>query len=45
VLLGGALPPGPHYLFLQGPGEAVVLPALWGHAVLNLADSVGVAFE
>ena len=35
----------PHYLFLQGPGDAVYLPALWGHAVLNLADSVGVSLE
>ena len=34
-----------HFLFLQGPGEAVYLPPLWGHAVLNLADSVGAALE
>ena len=33
------------FLFLQGPGDAVYLPPHWGHATLNLADSVGVALE
>jgi ankyrin repeat protein len=44
-LNGSSAVAGGHFLFLQGPGEAVYLPPLWGHAVLNLADSVGVAFE
>ena len=49
VLLGGratgALGSAGAYLFLQGPGDVVVIPSLWGHSVLNLADSVGVAYE
>ena len=31
--------------FLQEPGDVVYVPADWGHAVLNLEDSVAVAFE
>jgi len=30
---------------LQRAGDVVVVPALWGHVTLNLADTVGVAFE
>lgn len=41
----GALNGTPHYLFLQGPGDVVYVPQHWGHAVLNLADSVAVAIE
>jgi hypothetical protein len=33
----------PHYVALQEPGDVVVVPAHWGHAVLNLADSVAKA--
>jgi hypothetical protein len=39
------LPALPGLLFLQGPGEAVYVPSLWGHAVLNLASSVAIACE
>jgi len=35
----------PGYLFLQGPGDIVYVPPLWGHAVMNLADSFAVALE
>ena len=30
---------------LQGPGDMVFVPGLWGHAVINLADSLAVAYE
>ena len=30
---------------VQGPGDAVYVPSDWGHAVLNLADTVAVAVE
>ena len=30
---------------LQRPGDIVYVPSQWGHAVLNLADSLGVALE
>jgi hypothetical protein len=47
---GGALRRGgrglaPHYLFLQAAGDYVYIPKHWGHAVVNLADAVGVALE
>ncbi len=35
----------PHYAFVQEPGDLVYVPAHWGHAVLNLADSFAVALE
>jgi hypothetical protein len=34
-----------HYRFVQEPGDIVFVPDQWGHAVLNLADSVAMAFE
>ncbi len=30
---------------VQGPGDVVYVPENWGHAVVNLADSVAAAFE
>jgi hypothetical protein len=30
---------------LQGPGDWVFVPHHWGHATLNLADSVGIAWQ
>jgi hypothetical protein len=33
------------YQYLQYPGETVYVPSLWGHAVINVADSIGVALE
>ena len=30
---------------LQGPGDLMFVPDQWGHAVINLADSVAVAYE
>jgi hypothetical protein len=33
------------YEVLQLPGDIVYVPAQWGHAVLNLADTIAVAFE
>ena len=30
---------------LQGPSDMLFIPANWGHAVLNLADSVAMAYE
>lgn len=30
---------------VQQPGEALMVPELWGHAVLNIESSVGAAFE
>ena len=44
---GGALspPPPPHLRFLQEPGDIVFVPRAWGHAVLNLADSLAFAIE
>ena len=30
---------------LQGPGDFVYVPEGWGHAVVNLADSLALAFE
>ena len=35
----------PHLVLLQGPGDLVLVPEHWGHAVLNLADTVAVAYE
>jgi len=35
----------PHYLFLQGPGDALFLPPHWGHTTLSLTDTVGIAME
>jgi hypothetical protein len=35
----------PHLLFLQEPGDLVYVPSHWGHAVLNLADTVALAYE
>lgn len=35
----------PHYVALQAPGDVVVVPRHWAHAVLNLADTVAVALE
>ena len=32
-------------LCVQEPGDIVYVPRLWGHAVLNLAQSVGAAVE
>ena len=37
--------PPVHYLLLQGPGDVVFVPPMWGHAVLNLADSAAIAIE
>jgi hypothetical protein len=36
---------GPAFEVLQGPGDFVYVPDGWGHAVLNLADSLALAFE
>ena len=30
---------------VQRPGDVVYVPENWGHAVVNLEDSVAVAFE
>ncbi len=30
---------------VQGPGDVMYVPENWGHAVVNLADSVAIAFE
>ena len=35
----------PHFMFVQEPGDIVFVPRHWGHAVLNLADSIAVALE
>jgi hypothetical protein len=35
----------PPLQFLQEAGDLVVLPEHWGHAVINLADSIAVALE
>ena len=35
----------PHFVVVQGPGDVVVVPRHWAHAVLNLADSVAIALE
>lgn len=37
--------PNPPIEILQEPGDIVYVPADWGHAVVNLEDSVAVAFE
>ena len=37
--------PNPPIEVLQEPGDLVYVPADWGHAVVNLEDSVAVAFE
>jgi len=43
---GASLPScPPHYAFLQEPGDVVVVPEHWGHAVLNLADTLAAAME
>jgi hypothetical protein len=31
--------------FLQRPGDVVFIPSQWGHAVINLRESIGVAAE
>ena len=31
--------------FIQEPGDTLHIPAFWGHAVLNLEDTVAVAYE
>jgi hypothetical protein len=31
--------------FVQEPGDLVFVPAFWGHATVNLADSFAVAIE
>ena len=36
---------GPAFEALQGPGDFVFVPEGWGHAVINLADSLALAFE
>ena len=30
---------------VQRPGDVVYIPENWGHAVVNLADSIAVAYE
>ena len=35
----------PHYIFVQEPGDVVFVPRHFGHAVLNLADSIAIARE
>jgi hypothetical protein len=37
--------PVPHYRFLQEAGDLVFVPEHWGHAVINLSDTVAVAIE
>lgn len=34
-----------HYIGLQSPGDLVFVPPHWGHAILNLADTVALAYE
>lgn len=34
-----------HYIFTQAPGDLVWVPPYWGHAVLNLADTLAIALE
>jgi oxalate decarboxylase/phosphoglucose isomerase-like protein (cupin superfamily) len=41
----GAGAPRPRMTLLQGPGDWVFVPAGWGHAVLNLADSAAIAWQ
>ena len=36
---------GYHFIFTQSPGDLVYVPAYWGHAVLNLADTYALALE
>ena len=31
--------------YLQFPGESIYIPENWGHAVINIEDSVGIAIE
>ena len=35
----------PELLCVQEAGDLIYVPRLWGHAVLNLAQSVGAAVE
>ncbi len=30
---------------VQETGDLVYIPDMWGHSVLNLADSIGIAYE
>merc|ERR1712154_159251 len=34
-----------YYTFTQNPGDLVFIPHEWGHAVLNMQPSIGVAVE
>jgi len=36
---------GACFEILQGPGDMVYIPSGWGHACLNLADTIAMAFE
>jgi hypothetical protein len=36
---------GGYFECLQGPGDMVYIPSQWGHAVMNLADTVALAYE
>lgn len=42
---GGSASPDSDMLCVQEAGDIVYVPRLWGHAVLNLAQSVGAAVE
>ena len=35
----------PRFVVIQGPGDIVYIPSHWGHGVINLADSLALAFE
>jgi hypothetical protein len=42
---GGGAALHPHFEVLQGPGDIVFVPATWGHAVVNVCDSLALAFQ